>query len=144
MRPIDHCAPLSEPLSRKQFLRRSAAFAAGIAAVSILDSSPVSAEDDSLRGRHRRIGEPRPIPGGFGPDFSFMPHDPFIHVLPPAIGLEMSTITDFNGVVAAAEVQGTAQGSDGSAYWFDADMRTMNGVYIDIDGRHREHAFGFI
>src|SRR4051812_30739193 len=52
--------------------------------------------------------EPRPIPGGFGPDFSLLPSVPFIHVLPPGAGFEMSTITDFNGVVAAADVQGTA------------------------------------
>ena len=94
-------------------------------------------------GRHGS-GTPKPIPGGFGSDFSLQPIDPFVHVLPPVVGLEMSTITDFNGVVAAAEVQGYAHGSDGSDYWFDCDMRFMSGVYIDDNGRTREHAFGFV
>jgi hypothetical protein len=56
----------------------------------------------------------------------------------------MSTITDFNGDVAASEIRGTAHGSDGSTWEFDTDMRFMRGVYIDTAGRVREGAFGFI
>ena len=41
--------------------------------------------------------------------------DPFIHVLPPFPPFEMSTISDFNGTIGAAEIQGTARGSDGTA-----------------------------
>jgi hypothetical protein len=73
-----------------------------------------------------------------------VPKDPFIHVLLPAVGLEMSTITDFDGVIAAGEMQGTAHVSDGSAYSFDCDMRFMRGSYIGMDGRRREGAFGFV
>ena len=56
----------------------------------------------------------------------------------------MSTITDFAGVIAAAEIQGTASGSDGSKYTFDADMRFMKGRYIATDGRLRRASFGFV
>ena len=56
----------------------------------------------------------------------------------------MSTITDFNGVVAAAEIQGKATGSDGSTNDFDADMRFMQGAYVDEDGRHLNASFAFI
>jgi hypothetical protein len=70
--------------------------------------------------------------------------DPFIHVLPPAIGFEMATITDFDGVIAAAEIQGTAHGSDGTQYTFDTDMRFMKGRYISIDGQLRQGSFGFV
>jgi len=49
----------------------------------------------------------------------------------------MSTITDFNGVVGAADMQGTAEGSDGTTYSFDADMRFMQGLYVGTDGRLR-------
>jgi hypothetical protein len=66
------------------------------------------------------------------------------HVLPPAIGFEMATITDFNGVVGAAEIQGTARGSDDSHYAFDTDMRFMQGVYVGTDGRLRQRSFAFI
>jgi hypothetical protein len=135
-----------ETISRQQFIRRAAAFAGGVAGLSLLDWSTAEAgnEPTDARWRDRGFGWPQPIPGGFGVDFSLLPSDPFIHVLPPAVGLEMSTITDFNGVVAAAEVQGTAHGTDGSSFWFDADMRFMRGVYIDVVGRRREHAFGFV
>jgi hypothetical protein len=50
----------------------------------------------------------------------------------------------FNGVVAAAEIQGTAHGSDNTAYSFDADMRFMQGTYVDVDGQVRDGAFGFV
>jgi hypothetical protein len=65
-------------------------------------------------------------------------------VLPPAVGFEMSTITDFHGVVGAAEIQGTAKGSDGTTYTFDADMRFMQGLYVGMDGRLRRGSFGFV
>ena len=89
-------------------------------------------------------GDPRPIPGGFAADFSTVPSNPFIHVLPPLVGYEMSTITDFDGVVAAAEIQGTAHDSEGGSYWFDCDMRFMKGRYIDLNARKREGVFGFV
>ena len=72
-----------------------------------------------------------------------MPSNPFIHVLPPTVGFDMSTITDFAGVVAAAEIRGRL-GSDGSTYTFDADMRFMKGRYVATDGRQREASFGFV
>ena len=71
-------------------------------------------------------------------------HGDVIHILPPAIGFEMATITDFNGVIAAAEIQGTAQGTDGTQYTFDTDMRFMQGTYVGMDGRRYRGAFGFI
>jgi hypothetical protein len=77
-------------------------------------------------------------------NFQPVPSNPFIHVLPPAVGFEMATITDFNGVVGAAEIQGTAVGSDGSSYAFDTDMRFMQGVFVDDGGRVRRATFGFV
>jgi hypothetical protein len=35
----------------------------------------------------------------------------------------MATITDFDGVIAAAEIQGTAQGTDGSPFRVYNDVR---------------------
>jgi hypothetical protein len=86
---------------------------------------------------------PRPIPGGFAEDFSLVPVDPLIHVLPPSVGFEMSTITDFKGVVGAAEIRGTAS-DGGTTYDFDADMRFMKGQYITVDGRLHDAAFAFV
>ena len=56
-------------------------------------------------------------------------------MLPAGIGFEMSTITDFNGVVGASEIRGTAHGSDGKVYGFDTDMRFMQGDVRRLDGR---------
>jgi hypothetical protein len=88
--------------------------------------------------------DPRPIPGGFDKDFNFVTHDPFIHILPPEVGFEISTITDLRGVVAAAEIQGKAHGSDGTERTFDADMRFMRGRYIAMDGMARDATFAFL
>ena len=63
---------------------------------------------------------------------------------PPAVGFEMSTITDFNGVVAAADIQGAATGSDGSTFGFDTDMRFMDGEFVGEDGRLHHGTFGFV
>jgi len=127
-----------EGYSRGQFLRRGAAAAGGATAIGLLDP---------LAAFGRTAGSPQPIPGGLkfvGDSVELVPADPDVHVLPPGLGLEASTITDFNGVLAAADVQGGAHGSDGTAYDFDADMRVMQGWYVDTDDRLKKGTFGFI
>jgi hypothetical protein len=121
-------------LSRRQFLRRSAIAVGGLAGVELLQS-----------GVARAAGaDPNPIPGGLGASGSPVPSNPLVHVLPPAIGFEMPTITDFSGIVAAAEIQGRARGSDGSEYSFDTDMRFFQGAYVGMDGQPHQGTFGFI
>jgi hypothetical protein len=121
--------------SRRQLLHRGALALGALAGAGLFDP---------LAALGRGNGTPRPIPGGLDANFAPVPSDPFVHVLPPGIGFEMSTVTDFNGVVGAAEIRGTAHGSDGSAWDFDADMRFMRGVYRALDGGFREGAFGFV
>jgi hypothetical protein len=122
-------------LSRAEVLQRGAAAFALLSGAGLLRVAPAYAHWQA---------DPLPIPGGFDENFNVVPKDPFIHVLPPAIGFEMSTITDFRGVVAAADIQGKARGSDGTHYEFDADMRFMRGVYVARDGSTRRGGFGFI
>ena len=122
-------------MSRGEALRRGAAAMGAVSAFGLLDAGSALA---------RGGADPRPIPGGFDANFNPVPSHPFIHVLPPAIGFEMSTITDFKGVIAAAEIQGTAHGSDGTHYTFDTDMRFMTGTYVAMDGRTRRGSFGFV
>jgi hypothetical protein len=122
-------------LTRRQLLRRGAVALGGMAGLGLLDAKSVIA---------RPTAAPRPIPGGFDASFNMVPSDPLIHLLPPGIGFEMSTITDFNGVVGASEIRGTARGSDGTTYDFDTDMRFMRGPYVGLDGRHHHGSFGFI
>jgi len=122
-------------MSRAQFFRRSAVAAGAVAGLGLLRTRGAAAATPA---------DPSPIPGGFDENFNIVPSDPFIHVLPPTIGFEMATITDFDGVIAAAEIQGTAQGSDGTQYTFDTDMRFMHGRYVGLDGLIRTASFGFI
>jgi len=44
----------------------------------------------------------------------------------------------------AADIQGTATGSDGSSWFFDTDMRFMDGEYVGEDGKHHHGTFGFV
>jgi hypothetical protein len=109
--------------------------AAAIAGVGLLGPGAALAKPSA---------EPRPIPGGFDENFNIVPADAFFHVLPPGIGFDMSSITDFNGVVGGSEIRGTAHGSDGSTYDFDTDMRFMRGTYVGLDNRVHHGSFGFI
>jgi hypothetical protein len=85
---------------------------------------------------------PRPIPGGLSlTTGTFVPSGADLHVLSPGIGFEMSTITDFNGVIGGSETRGTA---NNQTYSFDCDMRFMRGVYVGLDGRPHNASFGFI
>jgi hypothetical protein len=119
-------------VSRRHLLQRSAAALGGLAGVGLLDPSSVLGS---------AAAAPRPIPGGFDLNFNPVPINPFVHVLPPSVDFEMSTITDFNGVIGASETQGTA---NQGAYTFDCDMRFMRGAYIGLDRRLHNGSFGFI
>jgi hypothetical protein len=81
----------------------------------------------------------RPIPGGLD-----LGGGNIIHVFFPHYGQEVSTITDFNGFIAAADIQGTGKGSDAKTYYFDADMRFMDGVYVATDTKQYNRTFGFV
>jgi hypothetical protein len=62
-------------------------------------------------------------------------------------GVDPSSITDFNGFVGVADVQGTGTGTgpDGTeTLLFDTDMRFMSGVYVGVDGAVHKGTFGFI
>jgi hypothetical protein len=96
--------------------------------------------------------DPKPIPGGgANPDGG-----PFIHAnLPgpadaqPRNGNEPITITDFDGFIGVAHVQGTGTGTDtttgkNTPLLFDADVRFMQGIYRRVDGGFGQATFGFV
>jgi len=87
---------------------------------------------------------PKPIPGGFSASFKPVASGAAAHVFQPALGAELNTIGDFDGFVAASEIQGNASGSDGTSYSFDCDMRFMQGSYLDLAGQLKHGTFGFI
>jgi hypothetical protein len=124
-------------LSRDAFLRRSAG---AVAVVSGLYAAAPRLSGASTAG----ATGPKPIPGGFSKAFKPVPANAAIHVFQPELGGELNTISDFDGFVAAAEIQGKATGSDASAYSFDCDMRFMQGSYVGLDGKLSHGTFGFI
>jgi hypothetical protein len=128
---------VSVELTRGSFLRRSAgavAVAAGVYAVEPRRARPAIAAASG----------PKPVPGGFSASFTPVASGAAIHVFTPAHGAELNTIGDFDGFVAATEIQGKAKGSDGTSYSFDCDMRFMQGSYVDLAGQLQHGTFGFI
>ena len=89
------------------------------------------------------IGLPNPIPG----TTVFIPGTPAFHATFPVAGVEVASITDFNGIVGVAHVTGTGTGTDtsgSSSLTVDADMRFMQGLYTGVDGHNYQATFGFI
>ena len=123
--------------TRRKLVHRGAVGLGGLAGLSLLGG-------DVAIAKKKLPAMPRPIPGGFDANFNIVPDNAAFHVLPPGVGFEMSTITDFNGVVAGSEIRGTAHGSDGSVWDFDTDMRFMRGDFVGVDGRVHHGTFGFI
>jgi hypothetical protein len=56
----------------------------------------------------------------------------------PLLGNEPNQITDFNGFYGGVRVQGTGIGHQGNeanhSFYWDADLRFMQGVYRGVDG----------
>jgi hypothetical protein len=92
---------------------------------------------------------PLPIPGGLipnpfgGPDV----HQEFpgsADSTMPGLGGEPSTITDFDGFVGVAHVQGTGADGQGHTLLWDADLRFMQGLYRGVDGHFHRGTFAFV
>lgn len=134
-RHVGHPHFWQRALSRSQFIRTTAG-ASGVALSSSL-WMPGLAQAEGDGGVL-----PRPIPGGF-----VGPGGELFHVFTPAPTDELSTITDFNGYVGAAHMQGPAIRtlSDGTktTLYADYDMRFMQGEYVGVDGNRHEGTFSF-
>jgi hypothetical protein len=121
-------------LSRRQFIL---AGAGGTAAATLL-SSRLWMPQLASAARYAPVA-PKPIPLTLAPGLPF-----HVQLLGP--GHEPSTITDFNGFIGVADVQGTGTGTGPGAgtLLFDTDMRFMSGEYIGVDGKHHYGTFGFV
>ncbi|GAC1655416.1 MAG: hypothetical protein NVS4B3_20140 [Gemmatimonadaceae bacterium] len=161
-RPVT--SPRTDPLdsvsilSRRRFVGSTAgALAAAAGFGSLLEAcggadglptSPMSLRTSQAPGQ----AAPVPIPGGtalLGGSFHvWAPGPPSLGA--DSIDAEPITITDFNGSVGLAYVSGTvtrhrrSTGETVQLPFLDADMRFMQGVYRDTDGRTRRGTFGLI
>jgi hypothetical protein len=123
-------------LSRRHFLRTAAGAAGVVLGSGLLIPGSARAGE--------RGSDPRPIPGGIQP---LGEGTEVFHLFLPGHGNELSTITDFQGVLAAAHITGAGTAKmNGKTrrLAFDADMRFMEGLYIGRDGRRHLGAFAFI
>ncbi len=125
-------------LSRRQFFRAAAGVTGLALGSGLWLPAPVQARLKDI--------DPRPIPGGMQllGDVSEV-----FHFFLPEPGNEPSTITDFNGQVAVARIQGTGTGTDTVTgeqidLLFDADMRFMTGEYVGVDGRRHRGTFALV
>src|SRR5437899_2994897 len=113
-------------LSRRGFIGVGASTAGALVATQLLRPTRVLAEGGP---------EPKPIPGGSVPP----PMGP--HAWLPRRGNEPSSIFDFDGTVALADIVGSGKGGQGGLSGplnFDVDMRFMTGKYTALDGVTRE------
>ena len=126
---------LRHALSRRAFIASSAGAAGAVLGAGLLTPTTAGASKGSNPApkpttNHTTIG---------GVDFSLTFFGP---------GLDASSITDFNGFLGVADVQGTgtATNPDGTVetLLFDSDMRFMSGVYVAQDGRTHKGTFGFV
>ncbi len=117
---VGHAHFWERALSRRAFLGAAAGASALAATASVAWPAVAFAESE-------HNAAPRPIPGGT-----------------PVIGQEVSTITDFKGSLAAAEIQGSGVDNKGTTLTYDADMRFMSGEYVALDGRRHEGTFAFV
>jgi hypothetical protein len=121
----------SRAVSRRGFIAVGAGAAGAVALLPFLGSTVALAGGNA---------EPTPIPGGSVPP----PVGP--HAWLPQRGLEPSTIFDFDGTVALADIFGSGEATQNGMSWnanFNADMRFMTGRYVGLDGVTREGSFGF-
>jgi hypothetical protein len=139
-------------LSRRSLIRGAAGTAAGAGLLlgSGLRSSVQADDDDNCKALARPIPHITTPPGGHfffpGPPDGSAPST-FPHV--PNAGFDPSTITDFKGVVANADLNFAGTGTDlntgdSTAYTFHTDWRFMDGVFIGVDGRQHRGTLSFI
>jgi hypothetical protein len=127
--------------SRRRFLQVVAGTAGALGAGLLLPTPVLAAGRD-----------PKPIPfsqanpvGGPPLRFNFPgPAD-----APPGAGNDPSTITDFDGFIGGAAVQGTGTGintdtGETTQLLFDVDARFMQGLYQSVDSRILQARFVFV
>jgi hypothetical protein len=134
---------LPRHVSRREFVRTTGgAIAAGAALGSGL-----------LRPRTAfaaALDDPLPIPGGSPALGGFHIFGPTPDGSLDPIDAEPVSITNFNGVVGLAYIDGTvtrtriSTGERDELPFIASDMRFMQGVYRGVDGKPRQGTFGFI
>lgn len=142
---LSHRCRHGHHFSRRDFLRSGAAFMALAAGLGRINGAAFAGSGSGI---------PTQLPGfspvlkdlGLGEIPFYLPVeiDPFLGVFDPV--QVPSTMWDFKGLVAMAEVEGVshpANNSDGVARTWAVDFRYMDGMFIDREGNRQRGTFGF-
>ena len=140
-------------VSRRNLIRGAAGTAAG---AGLLLSSGLRlhalADDEGDDNKCKALA--RPIPHITGPGHFFFPGPPdgsAPSTFPqfPNAGFDPSTITDFKGVIALADLNFAGTGTDlnagdSSPYTFHTDWRFFKGTFVAVDGLPHRGTLTFI
>ena len=61
----------------------------------------------------------------------------------PGVGRSISTVDNFAGIGAVANIQGTGKDNKGNTLTWEVDVRAIQGVYVNPDGCTLHGTFGF-
>jgi hypothetical protein len=137
-------------LTRRTLIRGAAGTAAGAGLLLGSGLRSAALADDEDEEKHNKCKAlARPIPHITAPpgQHFFFPGPPDGSAAPT--GFDPSTITDFKGVVANADLIFGGTGTDlntgdGTAYMFHTDWRFFKGTFVAIDGREHRGTLTFI
>jgi hypothetical protein len=125
-------------VSRRRFLQTGAG---ALAAGAVLGRQLVKPATAYVAG-----DDPIPVPGSP----LLAPFHVWAPIFIDSIDAEPATVTNFNGVVGIAYLNGSVTrtnmvtGERDVLPFLDADMRFMQGVYRGVDGKPRQGTFGFV
>jgi len=141
-------------LNRRHLIRGAAGTAAG--AGLLLGSGPrfLAFANDEDEGEHNKCKAlARPIPHRTGNNHFFFPGppdgapstDPHF----PNAGFDPSTVTDFKGVIANADLNFAGTGTnldtnESVPYMFHTDWRFFKGTFVAVDGLEHQGTLTFI
>lgn len=136
-------AHFHQRLSRRALIKG----AAGVGLAGTLGATLGGLRPSSALAAAPGPGVPNPIPGGLDIGGTIF-HVKLPGLLHPADD-EPATITDFNGAMAFAVIDGMGtrtQVSTGETAHlpYELDMRFMKGVFVGTDGRVHRGTFGFV
>jgi hypothetical protein len=142
---VGHAHFWDRALSRRAFLTRAAGVAGAAAAAPFAFPA--------VAGAAKAGGAPNPIPGGTVIDGLGLFHFYFPTTTNPVGATDViangrgdpSTITDFNGFIGVGEWGGgTGKDGNGTTLYWAADLRFMDGEYVDVSGQRSQGAFAFV
>jgi hypothetical protein len=129
-------------VSRRRFLRSVAGAAGVLLGSNLLPHARADASDPTpIPGGNYFLGSPGPLFHVFGPGFGGDP---------TTVDQQPITITDFDGVMGLAFISGmvtetnTTTGAQRKLPFNDADMRFMQGVFLDSNGQERQGTFALV